>query len=308
MTTTTIEPVQLADVVIRPPEGLEKRACRMLLPEVVREGFWSDFVLAVTGSPLRILGAAAFTPALSPDGTRCWRVSLRVARPYRRQGVGTALLRHLTAAAQVRHVGSLFLNHDPQAEPDVAPFLAACGFTFADRLTTFETDTERLTAYLLPLRDWLIERGEIPADARLIPLRDAPLEKVAELHAKYIGGTPGGVLAHLRRALRLPTADDHIVLMIGDKVEGMLLGETIDGLTRIDSRIVTAAYQGSPTNPGWANVLLMAERLEWAVKRGSRRCRFSCISTNRPTLKLAARSGAATVSVAEIQKLTLPPS
>jgi hypothetical protein len=48
---------------------------------------------------------------------------------------------------------------------------------------------------------------------------------------------------------------------------------------------------------------LLGERLERAVQQGSQRCRFSCLSDNQQTLKLAARSHA--TLVAEERVLTL---
>ena len=303
----TAEVAPVCGLEVRPPVGPEELACRRLLPDVVRQGYWADFAIAVDGPPLRILGALAYTPGVRPNGRRGWRVSFRVARPYRRQGVGSALLRYVIAAARLCGLDALQTCHDPIAELDVTSFLTHRGFETDDRLTTYEVDAGPVTKFTCELRDWLVERGEVPADRHLVSLSESSLEEVARLHAQYIGGTQATVLAHLKRVVVGPTADDNRILLVGDQIVGVVLGHTKDGLSQVDVTLVRADFQGNSTQSGWAQVVLLAHSLERARELGASRARFSCLSTNRPMLRMVARLKAVPVAIEELHLLRLRP-
>jgi GNAT superfamily N-acetyltransferase len=292
---------------IRPPVGLESQACRQLLPEVIRQGYWADFAVAVDGPPLRILGALAYTPGVHANGRRGWRVSFRVARPYRRQGIGNALLNYVIDAARRCDLHVIQTCHDPIREPDVDPFLIHRGFQSDDRLSTYQFDAAPLTEFTCTLRDWLIERGEVPADHQLVPLQEPMLEEVAQLHAQYIGGTQATLLAHLKRVINGPTAEDNRVLLVGQQIVGAVLGEIKDGLSRADVTLVKPDYRGGTTQSGWAQAVLLAHSLERAQTLGATRAQFSCLSNNRPMMRLVKRLNAKPVSVEELHLLRLRP-
>ncbi len=305
MTFTNPARIDPDTIEIRVPEGAERRACRMLLPELEQCPHWSDFRIAVRTAPMQILGAAAFAPAMESTGARHHAILLRVARPFRLQGIGSHLLHHLEAEARDQNAAALSITYNAQAEPETSRFLQAHSFELVDRFITFETETQTLFDQLIPLRDWLRERGDIPESARMVPLIEADLEKVARLHVDNLGGTIDGVLAHLKHLIKQPTHYHNIVLLVNDQPEGFILGETRDGVSQIHARVVSQAYQGSAFNTGWANVFLMAECHGLAVKHNSCRSRFSCLSTNSHTVKLAARGKAETVSSKEVHRRPL---
>ncbi|MCI0460399.1 MAG: GNAT family N-acetyltransferase, partial [Gemmataceae bacterium] len=140
-----------AVVAVRPPFGPEKQACRMLLPEACERRMRWSFLVALTEAPLRILGALAHMP-VRHHGRLARRMVLRVAKPYRRQGIGSQLLQALIHATRARGIGTVLAWHDPRQEPGAAGFLRAHGFVLQDRLTTFETDLDALVDLLRPLR------------------------------------------------------------------------------------------------------------------------------------------------------------
>ena len=301
-----VEPATLPGTVqVKAPVGAEQRACKMLLPELEQAGHWSDVRIAVTHAPARVLAAAAVAPGLDPDGIRHSSILLRVAKPFRRQGIGSRLLEHLEAEARQRNAASLRITFDPFAEPDTVHFLKAQGFECVDRFLTFESDTQQLMDYLFPLKDWLQARGDIPTSARVVPLIETDLEKVARLHVDHLGGTFAGVLTHLKHLITGPSHFHNAVLLAHNEPEGLILCQNHNGLTQVQSRVVSPAYQGSAFNPGWANVLLMAEVLGYAHLVGSHRCRFSCLCSNGHTLKLATRCKAETVATQEVHRRTL---
>jgi GNAT superfamily N-acetyltransferase len=297
--------IDVTQVRMRPAAGLERRAALMLLPEGVRQRPWNDYWLAVCEKPLRILASAASFRSIAPDGRPQLHVDIHVAAAHRRQGIGRAMIERLREEARVRHTLSLVTSIDSLQDDGPHRFLVSLGFTLTDRLSTFEADTERLAAFVLPRCAWLKSRGEVPDSARVVPLREADLPSVARLHVAHLSGTYEGILEGLRSRLAGPTAGDNCVLLVDGRVAGLLLGSTVEGLTRIESSIVAPDLRGQWTGGGWANLMMMAERLEWAAQRGSRRCRFSSLEGARPTRKLAAQAGAARVEVADFYRLML---
>lgn len=297
--------VPVSGLQIRPPIGMEELACRQLLLERGRPGYWADFAIAVDGSPPRILGALAYTPGVHVSGIRGWQVRFRVARPYRRQGIGTSLLRYAIDAAIRCQVDVLQTTHDPIQEPDVDSFLTRRGFVPDDRLNTYQVDIGPVTEFMCSLRDWLIERGDVPDDYRIVSLRQVLLDDVARLHTQYIGGTHAAVMTNLKRIVAGPTADDNRILIVGDQIVGVILGETKDGLSRVDVTIVRSDFQGRSTQSGWVQAVQMASCLERARDLGSTRAQFSCLTRNRPMMRMVSRLHAVPIAVEQVHLLRL---
>lgn len=278
---------------VRPAEGGERRACRMLLHDADRLGHVGDLMIATTAeaSP-KMLGALSLLAARGAEGAGTLLASARVVRPWRRRGVGSLLLETAIAEARRLDARSIVAQGDADAEPDGVAFLEARGFRRTDLLTTFEVATESVVEYLVPLIERLRQSDRIPPQAKMVPLRQAPLVAAARLHAEHLAGTTHGVSETLNDLLVRDDADDHAVLMIGDEVHGLLIGNTVDGVTVVDAEVLSPACRVSGGSSGWASVFMLAERLEWGLSRGSRITRFSCVSGNRPTRRLAQRLGA----------------
>ena len=109
---------------------------------------------------------------------------------------------------------------EPEDRDGALPFLGARGFQTVDRMTTFEARVEGMAALLFKQRRWLIDRGRIPATARIVPLSEAPIEAVAELHARSIGGVAPRIAASLTELARSPDGRDTVVLLIDGIVRG----------------------------------------------------------------------------------------
>lgn len=295
------DPLQL-----RLATGLERRAALMLLPEEVRQRPWNDYWLAVSEKPLRIFGAVATFRSRAPDGSPQLHVDLHVAAPYRLRGIGRLMIDRLREEAVRRHTLSLVTSFDPLHSEGAREFLMRVGFEFADRFSTYEVDTRRLADYVLSLRDWLVGRGTIPTGARVVRLREiADLDAVAALHSDHLAGTREESRSMLRNLLAGPMADHHIGLLVDGRLAGLMLTETCDGFSEVKVTVVDPAFRAQSVGGGWANVLMMADRLEWGLGLGSRRCRFSCLTAARATHKLALHSGADCIAVADFYRLLL---
>ncbi len=297
--------IDLSQLRVRPAAGLERRAAMMLLPDRVRQRLWNDYWLAALENPLRVLAAAASFRTLASDGRDQLQFELHVAAPYRGQGIARAVIERLDEQARQQRAVSLLTAVDALATADAGAFLQHLGFELVDRRSTFEADTERLAEFVLPRRDWLVSRGEVPAGTRVVSLREADVDAVTRLHVDHLGGTLESIGRWLRDLRAGPMADDNCVLLVEDQIAGLLLGSTHEGLTRIEASIVSPVFRGQWSGGGWANLMMMAERLEWAIRRGSQRCRFSSLEAASPTRKLAAQAGAERVAVAEVYRRRL---
>ena len=296
-----------AAVQIRRAEGAERRACRMLLqtgPEGL--GHVDALLLAITTDPApRMLGALSLLSLRDAAGAPALLVAGRVVGPWRRRGVGSLLLE--TAVAEARRWGasSLLVQNNPRADPDGEAFLAAKGFVRKEELRTFEAPTARLAAHICALRDRLGQANRIPPEARVIPLREAPLTQVARLHADHLTGTPQTVGERLNELLVRDNDGHHGALMLGERLLGLVLARTVDGVSTVESRVLAPTGRAA-AGSGWASVLPLAEGLDAALVRGSRVVRFSCTSGNHQTLRFAERCGAIVVGEQWVHRLDLP--
>jgi hypothetical protein len=68
---------------------------------------------------------------------------------------------------------------------------------------------------------------------------------------------------------------------------------------------VTEDLRGGGAGSCWAGLLLLADRVEECTRRGAVRSRYSCLSTVRPTLRLAKIFQADVVGVGEYLQLDL---
>jgi hypothetical protein len=197
--------------------------------------------------------------------------------------VASRVVEHIAQIGLPSISGTVEITRDP----GTALFCERNGFERTDSLTTVEADMDALRTYAVRLRERI---GSRP-DARIVPLRAAPREQVAELHARYVAQE--GELNQWRGLMsQTPEMDISPVAMVDERVIGILLG-TVEGTTAVvRTRVVAPGYHGT-----WVNALLLAEALETGWKAGARRARFSYTELNRDTQKLAARSKAEVVSV-----------
>ena len=297
--------VPLAGVRVVAAEGIDRRACRMLLPDTPGAVGWSHLLVAKDATTGSILGAAKSMPVRAEAGNVDLRIAIHVPKPYRRRGVATALLDHLAARARNDSVRAVVGLLDPQERDGALPFFISRGFRCVDRMTTFESKVEVMAAWLFERLAWLRERGEIPASAKIVPLRDAPIRPVAELHARSIAGTVPQLEAFFTELARGPDGGDSVVLLIDDVVCGYHQYEFRGNLGTTHALAVSEDLRGGGAGSGWAGLLLLADRVEECTRRGVERSRYSCLSTVRPTLRLAKIFQAEVVGIGEYLRLDL---
>ena len=288
-------------------EGIDRRACRMLLPDTPGAVGWSQLLVAKDAETGSILGAAKGMPVRAESGRFDLRIAIHVPKPYRRRGVATALLDHLAAQARKDSAGTVVGLLEPQERDEALPFFTSRGFRSVDRMTTFESRVEVMAAWLFERLAWLRERGEIPESAKIVPLCEAPIGPVAELHARAIAGTVPQLETFFTELARGPNGGDSVVLLIDGVVRGYHQCEFKGDCSTTHALAVTEDLRGGGAGSGWAGLLLLADRVEECTRRGVVRSRYSCLSTVRPTLRLAKIFQAEVVGIGEYLQLELEP-
>ena len=225
--------------------------------------------------------------------------------PSWRCGVATALLNHLITQARKDSCGAVVGLLEPQERDEAMPFFTLHGFRSVDRMTTFESRVEIMAAWLFERLAWLRDRGGIPESARILPLREAPIRPVAELHARSIAGTVPQLETFFTDLARGPTGHDSVVLLVDGAVRGYHHCEFKGDLSTTHALAVTEDLRGGWAGSGWAGLLLLADRVEECTRRGAVRSRYGCLSTVRPTLRLAKIFQADVVGVGEYLRLGL---
>ena len=303
----TAPQVPLTGVRVVAAEGIDRRACRMLLPDTPGAVGWSQLLVAKDATTGSILGAAKSMPVRAELGNVDLRIAVHVPKPYRRRGVATALLDHLAPRARNDSVRAVVGLLEPQERDAALPFFASRGFRSVDRMTTFESKVQVMADWLFERLAWLLERGELPESAQIVPLREAPIGPVAELHARSIAGTVPQLEAFFTELARGPDGGDSVVLIVDDVVCGYHQYEFRGNLGTTHALAVTEDLRGGGAGSGWAGLLLLADRVEECTRRGVERSRYSCLSTVRPTLRLAKIFQAEVVGIGEYLQLELEP-
>jgi GNAT superfamily N-acetyltransferase len=266
-------------LLLRPPCENEWRICRMLLPETFADSASRTYLIGIRDQAPRIVAAASFRRG--PESITHLRV--HVVPSFRRCGVGSQIIEQV-ASGGARSIGGTV---EVTREPGAVEFCERNHFERVESLTTVEADMAEMRDHMRRLRG----RIAMPSGARTIPLSEAPVDQVARLHSEYVAQEGElnqwrGLVAHS------PDMEISPVVMIDDRVAGILLGKIEGSTAVVRSRVVTPGYHGS-----WVNALLLAEALDIGWAAGARRARFSYNNSNRDTEKLASRFKAAITSV-----------
>jgi GNAT superfamily N-acetyltransferase len=273
------------EIVIRPPAPAEKRACRMLLPRATEAGQRSRVFVALSGQPPRVVGAAAMGIDPQHAGQR-WLVDVHVIPPFRRRGIGRALLRRLIDEAQTLGIASLRAWDWVALDSEDARAWAGLGLLRCQRRLDYQIDMKQALAMLSPLLERV--RTRIPAGARVIPLAEADLKAVIRLHEQYLGGN-ARVLLPLLDGTASNAYDRRLssVLLLDGAVVGIALGRTFgDGSCEVDSRALHPVVRRR-----WPNVWLLHEGLRRGIDAGLRTMRYFTLDEHEDTRQLSERFG-----------------
>ncbi len=271
----------MPDVTITPAFEHETRAGLALLPEAAE---WPVELLVAKRGPA-LVGAAAvrWRNESNPPG---FAIAVHVTANERRRGVGRRLVEAAADLCLGESPGLWSLNPIVEGTPQ-ARFATVCGFTAARREHHFEADTEAVLGVVGPTVSRLRDRGKLPDDLKLVPLGDAPLDRVARLLAG--GSTPGaGTIDRLTRYARDRdgVGDRSRIALRHGQVEGAIIWRRRGDVALVEMWAV------HPRNRGWLSLVLLEDGLVRGRAEGLRTLRFHCEETVRDTMILAEQCGA----------------
>ena len=268
---------------VRPPHPAEEAVCRMLLPETSTDSALREYRLATSDAAPFYLDAASW---LRVPGS-IQGLQIRVVHTLLRQGIGSSLLEAVVDEAARHSCGELHCQADAVSEPAAAAFLKARGFRHTGFFRGFETDLEPILAYAGNCSSRLRQAGKIPADARIVRLREAPAGETARLYTAYIAANPELPSPCVQSVMEAAAFDESRVLMRGDRVMGMILGTVEEPRIQVEAWVIAPELRGR-----WATLLLLAETTRAGWDLGGRRIRFHASDRAGETLSLARRFGA----------------
>ncbi len=228
----------------------------------------NDCFVAECGHPARVVAAAGLTrsqrrkPPVGPG------VAIHVIKPYRRRGIGRTLLTKLAERAADLGAAALYAANKVDLDGEEMRAWSALGFSPCETVEYHELPLNQFEVQLAPLYERIRRRGKIPPSARIIPLYEADVDEVANLHLAQLGGDLTTLLQKLRGNVPSAFAARYSrVLLIDDRVVGFILGHRVTrDIVHVDANVLAPEVRG-----GWANVWLKLEAtrggLQWGIKK-----------------------------------------
>ncbi|MDZ4657602.1 MAG: GNAT family N-acetyltransferase [Bythopirellula sp.] len=281
----------------------DAKAVRMLLSSAFDA--FEHILVAESELPLRIVAAGALTRSMRPKPLKGPGVTLQVIETFRGKGIGKTLLEGLAARALKRGAEAIYATQKVDATSEAMRAWSALGFSPCETVEHHELPLDQFEPQLAPLYDRMLQRGKIPAAARIIPLFDADPAEVLRLHLATLGGDATALMQKLRGEVHgsyMPRLSR--VLVIDDQVVGFILAHRVSReIAYVDANVVAPEVRGS-----WANVWLKLEATREAMRWGINQFVFTSFDHYKDTRSFTERMRGATVQKSILMHLPLAPS
>jgi hypothetical protein len=167
----------------------------------------------------------------------------------------------------------------------------ALGFTACETVEQHLLPLSQFEPTLVPLVERLRKRGRFPATAEIIPLYQADLPTVLQLHLDNMGGDRGELYRKLRgQGLGAFHPRYSRVLLVDGSIKGCILAHRGDKDTAVvDANIVEPSVRG-----GWANVWLKLEATRGAMRLGIKNFEFTTFDHYNDTRSFTSKLGGLT--------------
>ena len=270
----------------------------MLLPEM-RDA--AAAFVAVDGEHQLLIGAAAVTRSYRPQPLAGPGAAVCVIEPCRRHGIGSSLAQSLVSAVHGAGAQALYAAMRVEEGSEAMRGWEWLGFTPRETVEEHVLPIEQSEPRLGPLVDRMRARGRIPASARVIPLYQANLPAVLQLHLDHMGGDRSDLDRKLRGHGPGAFLTRHSrVLLVDEQVKGCILGHrTGKNTVTVDANIVEPNLRG-----GWANAWLKLEAFRGAPP-GVKEFRFTSFDHYADTRSFTKKLGGMTTRKSILMVLPL---
>jgi hypothetical protein len=255
--------------VLRPAQGLEIKLCRVLLgSEGSTHPHYHLFLAA--DEERRPLGVGSVRSGAESLG-ESWGLHLATLPGVSCDAVVGALLEYAKRFAAEQGATALQTLRWIERDSPEEMFWRSLGFEQDQSRYAHEIAVDHCRSRLQPLIEQVHDHGWIPKDARIVPLAEADIERVCDLHLRYLGGDAGTLVPMLDGSAPHPyDRQASVVLMCGERTQGFTLGWFPD-----PSRCEIAANVLDPSvRVGWADLMLKYAACERVRQRKAERFRF----------------------------------
>jgi GNAT superfamily N-acetyltransferase len=290
--------------VLAQAQPAQTAAVLALLPELLQAPalptrFW---IVHPDSEPSQLLGAAAYAPVLHPAHSPGFRGHCRVLAPYRRQGMGRALVTRLAAEVTAWDVPHLLAWQAELEDGPASAFMRALGFRVNFSIHHFIADYEKILPLCQRMTQSLREHERVPPGFRLLPLAAVPRAAVVALHCKEFHASPAAADAAIEAVLADPLGQRlSLALWDGEYVAGYLLAGPGADMPDLRFWASDPAYRY-----GWPAVLLLDGYMRMIADCGLRQSRFICNGRNPAPLNVARKIDAFVEGVEHGYVLDLP--
>lgn len=256
----------------------DARAVRMLFS--TSTDIFAHVLVAESGEPLRVVGAGGITKSRRPKPLPGPGITLHVIPPARGKGIARSLVSQLAAYAASSRAQALYAMQKVDATSDAMRAWSALGFRVCETVEHHDLLVDQFEPQLVPLYERLRSRGKIPSNARIIPLYDADLDQIIQLHLAILGGNSNSLGERLRGQAPGSFAPRHSrVLLLGDRVAGFILAHRVSQeVMYVDANVLAPDVRGN-----WANVWLKLEATRGAIESGIKKLVFTTFDHYRDT-------------------------
>jgi hypothetical protein len=250
---------------LRPARPADTPRLLRLLPRIAMAPDRIRCLVAESVGDRRVLGAASFLISPGPRGG-----ASAVFEWAAEQGVPAETGRLLVAGciAQARAAGAERLTMQggvPEGSP-AESLLRELAFQPFQTLVHYDMDVEAGWKAVQSAHRWIERKGGIPANGRVIALREAPVMPVAELIRRYLSNVqdvdwkvPGSRVQ----------PDLSTVVLMGPRVVGALVVHVMDGRAEAPYDVVDEEFRSS-----WVTVAMWHRTFQKGVEAGYKTVRF----------------------------------
>lgn len=275
---------------VRAARGLEIKLCRILLGrEASAHPDYHLFIAANSeGDPL---GAGSLRSG-AESLEEYWGVHAELCPASRQPVDKLSVLGALTAYAMTRAANQCAhvlqtLRWIEQDSPEYAEW-AGLGFQPKQFRFSHEIGAQRGYERLSPFVQQILDHGWAPEDMRIIPLADADLEAVCDLHITHLGGSARRLMPMLDGSS--PEAYDRrasMVLLSGERTQGFTLGWFPEPtVCEVAANVLDPAVR-----LGWADLLLKDAAVKAVLARGGKTLRFCTADRHRDSRRTLEKVG-----------------